>query len=203
MDKKCTSCGWIKPIDSFHRRPYPRQDRQASCNSCRGVKQKKYLASITEEEKHRQKLVRQKWKSENKDKVKEAARISNAKNPTRGMDWAKNNKDRMRALCKKWRDMNPDKIGARNSTYRMSKLNGSTSWEPELDEFVVSEAYLLSSIRSRLFGTKYAVDHIVPLVSEKVCGLHNAYNLSVITLSENVRKSNRFWPDMTKEGSEP
>lgn len=41
----------------------------------------------------------------------------------------------------------------------------------------------------------YAVDHIVPICSEIVSGLHVPWNLAVITVSENNLKSNKWWPN--------
>lgn len=40
------------------------------------------------------------------------------------------------------------------------------------------------------------VDHIVPIKSDIVCGLHCIDNFQLMTREDNARKGNRFWPDM-------
>jgi len=51
-----------------------------------------------------------------------------------------------------------------------------------------SEAKKLSEIT----GVQYVVDHIIPRKHPLVCGLHNQFNLQVITRKENSLKSNKF-----------
>ncbi|CAB3847034.1 hypothetical protein LMG2828_01744 [Achromobacter piechaudii] len=41
-------------------------------------------------------------------------------------------------------------------------------------------------------GVRHEVDHVVPLKSARVCGLHIPINLRIITGTENRRKSNYF-----------
>lgn len=49
--------------------------------------------------------------------------------------------------------------------------------------------------RLRENGVDVHVDHVVPLTSDIVCGLHWHGNLAIIPRLENHAKSNRWWPD--------
>jgi len=53
--------------------------------------------------------------------------------------------------------------------------------------------------RRRRCGEDVHVDHIVPICSDEVCGLHVPWNLTVIGARENMQKSNRYWPDSWHE----
>ena len=46
-----------------------------------------------------------------------------------------------------------------------------------------------------LLGCKLAVDHIIPIVSDTVCGLHCWANLQIIGMKENTKKGQYYQTD--------
>ena len=60
------------------------------------------------------------------------------------------------------------------------------------DKAAMAAAYAEAKRLTAETGAKYVVDHIVPLKSDIVCGLHAHTNLRVIPEVENLKKNNRF-----------
>lgn len=122
-------------------------------------------------------------------------------------EYAKENRDALLAYRREWHRNNPNysknqyinnphpyKI---KTQYRKAKrLQATPPWFGELDEFAFDEAYRLTEIREQYFGFKWEVDHVVPLISTQVSGLHVASNIAVVPRIVNRAKGNRHWPDM-------
>ena len=102
-----------------------------------------------------------------------------------------------KGLCKncyaqEYTKKNPQKICAMASKRRSSIRNRTPSWLTTDDFWLIEEAYSLAQLRTKLFGFKWHVDHILPLHGKKVSGLHVPINLQVIPAIVNQRKSASF-----------
>jgi hypothetical protein len=64
------------------------------------------------------------------------------------------------------------------------------------DPHAIEEIYAEARRLQRETGIPHHVDHIVPLRSVLVCGLHWEGNLAVVEKTVNLRKSNKHWPEM-------
>ena len=81
---------------------------------------------------------------------------------------------------------------AQKAKYRSAKLNRMPAWLTKNDKWMIEQAYDLATLRTKLFGFTWEVDHIIPLQGKTVSGLHVPTNLQVIPKLVNARKGNKF-----------
>ena len=75
-------------------------------------------------------------------------------------------------------------------------------WVDKEHKLKIMQIYAITQQLQELTGAIYHVDHIVPLVSDDVCGLHVWWNLQPLPEKSNVIKNNIFNPAIFPEQSE-
>ena len=168
------------------------------------VARKAYMAAYRAKNKKKLAEDNAKWRAENaehmsaykekrKDIIREQRREWNKNNKDKVLIWREVNRDKLRGYCKKWSMNNPDKVNAKTGRRNAARARATPAWA---NGHILSEAYSLAQLRLAATGVVHHVDHIVPLRSKLVCGLHCEFNVRVIPGIENVAKGNRHWPDM-------
>ena len=91
-----------------------------------------------------------------------------------------------------WKAKNDLWVKADTKARRRRHREATPKWLTSQQKKEIRELYKIAITMSKLTGERYVVDHIVPLRSEVVCGLHVPWNLRVITQAENLIKSNKL-----------
>jgi hypothetical protein len=99
------------------------------------------------------------------------------------------NGDDLRARRRKhYRDNKPSYVAAARAREKHIK-RATPAWA---DLKAIEQFYVEADRLTKLTGVKNHVDHIYPLVSDVMCGLHVGLNLQVIPAAVNLRKSNKI-----------
>lgn len=164
--KTCTKCKETKELSEFHKKNASLGLYKAECAVCSRKRKNEWRKKNAKEQ-------RQKWK-----------------------EWYKDNKEQrdehQKEYMVKHQKENSAYWNERNARRRALKLKATPPWLTEEHKFIIQEIYDLRKLRSELTGVEHHVDHIVPLKSKKVCGLHVPWNLQVIPAKQNLAKSNTF-----------
>lgn len=113
--------------------------------------------------------------------LKKEAYIESATN------WAKNNKDKRKQISYKYDRANQDKRNAIEATRRATKKNATPNWLTATHKEEICTIYK----EAREKGLH--VDHVIPLQSKLVCGLHVPWNLQLLSQKENNMKYNKVY----------
>jgi hypothetical protein len=191
--KSCRTCGEEKPLEGYYRSKSAASGYQSSCKECI----KRRAAGWYESNRERALSNASSYRSANREACL-----------ARSLDWARRNPQRRKEICEAYTHKHPERRAATKAKWssenkgkhrhyaasrKVSKLRAMPSWA---NEFFIEEAYGLAALRTKITGIKWHVDHIVPLQSQLVCGLHVENNLRVIPAIENLKKHNKHWPDM-------
>jgi hypothetical protein len=136
-------------------------------------------------EKHREQIS--KYQKENREKVTEYQKL-----------WKHNNPEKVKISSKKSRQTNKHVRNAHTAKRRARKAQRTPLWLTNDELFLIQEAYALASLRTKLTGIEWHVDHIIPMQGDTVSGLHCINNLQIILAKENCSKSNRWDWDQQK-----
>ncbi len=193
--KQCSEC----------QRETKRRWREKNLEKVREIQRKYYKRN------HSQELKRKRlWREQNSEQAQEISKRYYEKNREhilnrnrryyeqnyeesleRTKQWQKQNLSRHRVNCRNWAEKNRNKINAYASGRRAKKKQATPPWA---DHAAINAIYAEAVCLEQEAGVKHHVDHIYPLCSPYLCGLHIAENLQILTDAENLSKSNRTWP---------
>ena len=141
--------------------------------------------------------TKRKYRQNNPEKVKAARKLAYEKNRENELATAREykirNKEELAAKAARRLQENPHLNRFFRSQRRANEKNAKPIWH---DSKAVKALHAQAVKLSQETGFDWHVDHIVPLKSDLVCGLHWHGNMQLLPASLNQSKSNRHWPDM-------
>lgn len=99
------------------------------------------------------------------------------------------------AARKKHKVANPELYKALTSVRKRRHRAATPKWVGAEEKKAIRQMYLEAQRLTKLTGERYVVDHVYPLISDEICGLHTLRNLRIMTQAENLIKSNKM-PDL-------
>ena len=174
--KKCKKCNTEKLRTEFYKASKELDGLMYTCKDCYKIVDRKRRLKHADKEKSRH----AKYSKENPEKEREKYRR-----------WYKNNSEKASAKAKRYYLKNLDKNAAKSSKRRAQMANACVSWA---DTDKIQAIYSKCRQISDETGIEHHVDHIIPIKSDFVCGLHVENNLRILTGFENQSKHNNFEP---------
>lgn len=209
--KRCCLCGEEKQVSEFNIRTKADPRPRSRCKSCSAepdrLRAKAWHESHADHVRERDKKKRQqnkgaptsearrKWERENKERlnaIKKAYRDRNKEKLSEAQaERIARNPERRKATTAKWYAKNRDRCRNYTKARRDFQKIATPSFDSDLDDFVFVEAIRLAKMRLEATGIQWDVDHIEPIISPVVCGLHNAFNIAVVPATFNRSKGNK------------
>lgn len=187
--KFCSHCQSERPLTDFK----PRLDRGGKlgsyCIACRRGKERAYRVATPD----RFKEADARKRAKHADKISVRNKEWRDQNAERLAIYYRENAARRAATTAQWRLDNRARWNATVNRRYANKLRAIPKWA---DFEKIREVYEAADLLNMVTGEWHEVDHVIPLISPLVCGLHCEANLQVLPSLVNRAKGNRYWPDM-------
>jgi hypothetical protein len=183
--KLCNGCKQTKLFADFPKDKNKKNGLKPRCKLC----MKAYRLANRE---HLQ-AYHKAWAATNPDRRREISRQWSRDNRASLDAWGKANSEKVKETKTRWKKNNIAAVNADTAYRRAVRDQATPAWANKAE---MRKAYDAAQFLGMVTGEWHHVDHIVPLRSWLVCGLHCEANLRVITEKENLHKSNIHWPDM-------
>lgn len=172
--KTCTKCKVTKPLDAFAAQAKGKHGVTSICKPCTSERGKAWAKANPE----RRAAQAAAWKAANQARCKAVRKA-----------WSERNAERERERLRAWALANKARCAEKVATRRAAKLRATPAWA---DMAQIANFYRWAKDFQAATGLKANVDHVVPLVSDVVCGLHCTANLCILTEAANKAKGNRW-----------
>lgn len=199
--KKCKTCDTTKELAAFAKNKNCADGHLTECKECNKIYRQRNAVRRAEVEKQRRRRIGIKekfihpseqdrkaahiqacikWQLKNYDVYREQQKL-----------YRDAHKDHRYALIRSWRQQNKHLVNAWSAKRRARLIQATPTW---VDYEAIALCYEYAQELTKTTGIQHVVDHYYPLNSKKVCGLHVAENMQVISKQENLDKGNKH-PD--------
>lgn len=191
----CRKCSIEQPIDNFRVHSTGRGHRWV-CQTCERIAWNAWRKNNLDRNRasvdryvarHREKVRTRKNKAKREKREYYAAYM---------YEYSQKNKEYLNAYKRAYYARNRSACIARSRLRRGRLAEAMPSWLSAIHLAQIQEFYDLAVALTTQTGIPHEVDHIIPLAHARVCGLHVPWNLQVLTVKANRRKSNRLIEDV-------
>ena len=208
--KVCTVCRLEKPYTEFYPRPETPDGLRSDCKACHNARRLEWLAQLGNHERKMEmdrayyEREAERIGRENREWYASLSEEEKAEIAERNKEWRDNNSEYLKRKNKEkyWADPEASKA-RRRADYRNNKpryianarardKRVKLATPPWADLKAIEEFYVEAARLSRETGIKHHVDHIFPLISKVMCGLHVEANLCVVPWNVNLEKGNKI-----------
>ena len=168
---------------------YPADKKR--CPKCRQAANEKWNRANKEKRRKHQEAYR----NTHPDRIKKSREKYKETNPLGFQNarkkWEENKQQKARILKREWRLLHKGQVNSWRAKSRALKKQATPDWASKK---AIEEIYQKAAELTKATGIPHEVDHVYPLQSKYLCGLHIETNLQILTREQNRAKGNRTWP---------